>query len=395
MVTTFCNLIAPPIVAFDEFTSVVDRNVAQIGSAAIAKSDSRRVVELPIRGGDVSLRRRRVARARLGRSTWPGGRVSGGAASAAGHRAGRPYRTKHALWRLFAPHHYLSGALNRARAMLRRLVAQQPGGVLRDTAGYRPQEPLAHHAHRDAARLSRRRHRHAHGRGSVCELHRQQGHQITVTASHPSLVAHCRRSPLWRTARGVEVGLGAHRRLHSQLSRFDGASRRFVRILGSGQRGRLMEQSRRGILDELKQREICAILAIGCTRELAGALRRPASHPTTIRRTALRDAEFAAALEQAETTHEIAHMTHINAAAKEGRYWRAAAWALERKYPDRYAPRDPRTFTIDQIGQVLGAIRGSDSGGSFEGSSQRKRILARLTELTAGLQASAGEGTEA
>ncbi len=55
-----------PIVAFDEFTSVVDRTVARVGSAAIAKAISRGNGPLPLRGGLVSLRRRPVAGARLG-----------------------------------------------------------------------------------------------------------------------------------------------------------------------------------------------------------------------------------------------------------------------------------------------------------------------------------------
>ncbi len=33
---------------------------------------------------------------------------------------------------------------------------------------------------------------------AVAELHRGDGRRINVTASHPALVAHCRRSPRWR-----------------------------------------------------------------------------------------------------------------------------------------------------------------------------------------------------
>jgi len=33
---------------------------------------------------------------------------------------------------------------------------------------------------------------------AVAELHRREGHRINVTASHPALIAHCRRSPRWR-----------------------------------------------------------------------------------------------------------------------------------------------------------------------------------------------------
>ncbi len=33
---------------------------------------------------------------------------------------------------------------------------------------------------------------------AVAELHVREGHRVNVTASHPALLAHCRRSPKWR-----------------------------------------------------------------------------------------------------------------------------------------------------------------------------------------------------
>jgi GNAT superfamily N-acetyltransferase len=47
---------------------------------------------------------------------------------------------------------------------------------------------------------------------AVCEVHREQGHRINVTASHPALVAHCRRSPRWRTVRVMKTGSASTRR---------------------------------------------------------------------------------------------------------------------------------------------------------------------------------------
>src|SRR5438132_8482293 len=91
------------------------------------------------------------------------------------------------------------------------------------------------------------------------------------------------------------------------------------------------------VLDAAKKREIVAILSVGCSRVTAA--RYVGCHPDTIRKTALRDEKFAIQLRQAETTHEILHVKNINAAAKEGRYWRGAAWALERGYPQRYGLR--------------------------------------------------------
>jgi GNAT superfamily N-acetyltransferase len=33
---------------------------------------------------------------------------------------------------------------------------------------------------------------------AVAALHVAEGHRVNVTASHPALIAHCRRSPRWR-----------------------------------------------------------------------------------------------------------------------------------------------------------------------------------------------------
>lgn len=150
-----------------------------------------------------------------------------------------------------------------------------------------------------------------------------------------------------------------------------------------------MEARRKPLLNDVKRGEICAILAVGCSRSVAA--RYVGCHVTTIRRTADRDEAFAKSLEHAESQHEILHLTYINKAAKEGRYWRAAAWALERTYPNRYAQRRAQAVTIEQVSQVLAQFADAileevtDQG-------QRERILARLSELTARLRAAAGQG---
>jgi len=147
-----------------------------------------------------------------------------------------------------------------------------------------------------------------------------------------------------------------------------------------------MEKGRKRLLDEGKQREICAILAVGCSRQTAA--RYVGCHRITILRTARVDEKFRRSILHAESQHEILHLTHINKAAKEGRYWRAAAWALERKYPSRYSQRDPHLFTLEQVSQVLSQFADVITS-EVRKAADRKRILARLSDLTAGLQTSA------
>jgi hypothetical protein len=151
------------------------------------------------------------------------------------------------------------------------------------------------------------------------------------------------------------------------------------------------EVGRPPILDATKRAEICAILAVGGSRAIAAQY--VGCHPDTIRNTAQRDPEFAASLERAESGHEVKHLTFINKAAEEGRYWRAAAWALERKYPARYGRRHPDMFTVEQVSHVLAQFAGVILE-EVPAEAQRGRILARLSELTVRLQSADAEGAD-
>lgn len=151
------------------------------------------------------------------------------------------------------------------------------------------------------------------------------------------------------------------------------------------------EVGRPPVLDAYKKREICVVLAMGGSRAIAA--RYVNCHPDTIRNTAQRDLEFALALEQAESKNEVRHLAFINKAAEEGRYWRAAAWVLERKYPSRYGARRPDMFTVEQVSHVLAQFAGVILA-EVPDASQRERILLRLSDLTAGLQSSAVPGAD-
>jgi len=145
-----------------------------------------------------------------------------------------------------------------------------------------------------------------------------------------------------------------------------------------------MEPTRpRTILDDKKRSEIIAILSVGCSR--ATAARYVGCHPTTIRRTALREPVFAEQILRAETAHEILHLRNINDAGKEGRYWRASAWALERGYPQRYGHRSAPYLTEEQVSQMLAQFAGIIVDEVPE-PERRQRILERLDAVTAELQ---------
>jgi len=105
------------------------------------------------------------------------------------------------------------------------------------------------------------------------------------------------------------------------------------------------------VLDEGKQREIAAIISLGCSH--TAAARYVGCAVSTILRTAQRDPVFAERLGRAKCNAEMGLVKNIRDAANKEQYWRAAAWALERFFPDDYAQRHPSAITAEQLAQVL------------------------------------------
>lgn len=103
-----------------------------------------------------------------------------------------------------------------------------------------------------------------------------------------------------------------------------------------------------------KRKRVLALLDMGCSRRAAA--RAVGCSPTTITRTIQRDPEFAEELAQVESRLETQLLENVRKAAKNDRYWRAASWLLERKYPLDYKPQDPKLFTSDQVTQLINAV---------------------------------------
>lgn len=194
-----------PIVAFDEFTSVVDRNVAQIGSAAIAKA---------IRGGQIPCRFVAVS-CHYDIAEWlePDWVLDMTTGTCQRRRLRRPpielelFRTVYDTWRLFAPHHYLSRALNRGAQCYVALWQGRPVafcGVL---------SLIGKKNYWRISRIVTLPDFQGVGIGmrvaeAVARLYRGHGDRISITASHPALVGHCARSRRWRTTRVLKTGSG-------------------------------------------------------------------------------------------------------------------------------------------------------------------------------------------
>jgi len=144
---------------------------------------------------------------------------------------------------------------------------------------------------------------------------------------------------------------------------------------------------RKPVLDKVKRAEILAILAVGCSRTVAAQY--VGCSVSTIGRTADRDPEFAKQLREKEYGSEVGYLENIRQAAREPRYWRAAAWALERLSPQRYGQRHPDAITIDQVRDLL--VQFADIiTEEVPVALYRKNVLKRLQAISKQLKPTSG-----
>jgi GNAT superfamily N-acetyltransferase len=184
-----------PRIVFDEFTSVIDRRSAQIASAALARA--LRTGAIP--GQFVAV----TCHYDVARWLAPDWTIDMRTRQFTRRRLQRPpiklrlHRCNRALWPMFARHHYLNGSLAPTARCFVALWNSEP-------IAFCATLPLiGRHNHWRITRLVVQPDYQGVGIGmrvaeGVAELHHQEGHRINITASHPAVLAHCRRSPRWR-----------------------------------------------------------------------------------------------------------------------------------------------------------------------------------------------------
>jgi len=192
-----------PLVAFDEFTSVVDRNVARIASAAIARG---------IRQGQIGCRFVAIT-CHYDVAQWlqPDWVLDMATAQFTRRCLQRPairleiFRCRRRAWALFKRHHYLSGSLSRAARCFLAVWAGVPVAFCATVS-------LIGRKNRwRISRIVTLPDYQGVGIGmavleAVADLHRGEGQRVNATASHPALIAHCRRSPRWRAVGVKKTG---------------------------------------------------------------------------------------------------------------------------------------------------------------------------------------------
>ncbi len=201
-----------PLVVMDEFTSVVDRNVAKIASAAINKG---------IRKGSLPCRFVAVS-CHYDIADWlePDWVLDMATGELNRRRLRRPnidleiHRCTVEAWRLFARHHYLTGSL---APQARCYLATWQGEPVAFAATL---PVIARKGHRRFSRIVTLPDFQGVGIGmrfvaAVAQLHRDEGLRINVTSSHPALIRHCQHSPFWKTIVVKKRGQGKRKSKHA------------------------------------------------------------------------------------------------------------------------------------------------------------------------------------
>ncbi len=131
-------------------------------------------------------------------------------------------------------------------------------------------------------------------------------------------------------------------------------------------------------LTSSEKKNIIAIITVGCSRETAA--RYIGCSPYIIRREIATNARFAAEINKAEEESELYFLNKIRQAANKDQYWRAAAWALERRCPNRYAARSSGALSVEQVKALLTRLADLVIQ-EIPGQAERRKILKRIHGL--------------
>jgi len=105
-------------------------------------------------------------------------------------------------------------------------------------------------------------------------------------------------------------------------------------------------------LDDVKRREVCALISAGCG--IPDAARYVGCSVSTIRRETLRSPEFKNELRGAEIHSQLQSLQAMRKAADS--HWQAAAWMLERTNPRRFARPSLKTYRAEEVRDAIDQI---------------------------------------
>lgn len=187
------------IAVVDEFTSVVDRTVAKIGSVAIGKTIRRRNQKFVAVGCHYDIQEWLqpdwVYEPATGNFRWE-------------RLQQRPeieltiFRAKYEAWHTFSRHHYMTTQLNKAAQIYVACIEEQPAALIALL-------PMPHAYIQDAKRISRivvLPDFQGVGLANyfmemICAAFKYEGYKTYITTSHPALIRSLNRSDNWSMSR--------------------------------------------------------------------------------------------------------------------------------------------------------------------------------------------------
>ncbi len=148
--------------------------------------------------------------------------------------------------------------------------------------------------------------------------------------------------------------------------------------------------SKKRKLTLLEKKNIVAIITVGCSRETAA--RYVGCSSAIIRREIAENKRFATQIAKAEEDSEVFFINKIRQAANKEQYWRAAAWALERRCPNRYAARGAGMLSMDQVRALVSRLA-EIVVQEIPGGAERRNLLKKIHDLLRQEKPTTGEAT--
>jgi hypothetical protein len=139
----------------------------------------------------------------------------------------------------------------------------------------------------------------------------------------------------------------------------------------------MLKPGRPRALDEVKQREVLALISHGCGIETAANY--VGCSARTIHRETRRNKEFWDRFRKAELAATLSPLQTVQRAAHEN--WRAATWLLERKLPQNFAPTHRSMIDPNDLGKILDRFF-DEVNRSIPDRQMRDRILRRIQLAT-------------
>jgi hypothetical protein len=135
--------------------------------------------------------------------------------------------------------------------------------------------------------------------------------------------------------------------------------------------------SKRREVTAAERAQLSGALHMGCT--LRTACRYVGVPISAVHEALQRDESFHDELLAAEARCEVTQLKALFTVAGDPKHYRVAMWLLERRFPSRYMPRPPRTFTPEQLKPTLRAM----AEAMLEGidAEMHDKLLVRLDDV--------------